>query len=143
MVEIKEREYFPHLNAVRFELLNKNTDLHLTSLLLYRKNNSNVLQFVQDLECVLTTCNIDIILGDFNINYLHDDSIIALESLLSSFGYSQIVQSATFISAGSMLDQVYIKTSHLDIVHNSVLSVYYSDHDAVQASIKIKNSNIC
>ena len=139
MIEVKEHEYFPHLNAVKFELLNKNADLHLTSLLLYRqKNYSNILQFVQDLGYVLTTCNIDIILGDFNINYLHDDSIRPLESLLSSFGYSQIVQSPTFISAGSMLDQAYIKTSHLDIVQNSVLSVYYSDHDAVQASLKMK-----
>ena len=91
---------------------------------------------------VLTTFNIDIILGDFNINFLHDDSIRPLESLVSSFGYSQIVQSPTFISAGSMADQVYIKTSHLDIVQNSVLSVYYSDHDAVQASLKMKKEVI-
>ena len=141
MVEVKEHEYFPHLNAVKFELFNKNTDQHLTSLLLYRKNNSNVLQFVQDVGYVLTVCNIDIILGDFNINYLYNDSIRPLESVLSSFGYSQIVQSPTFISAGSMLDQVYLKTSNLELVQNSVLSVYYSDHDAVQVSVKIKKSN--
>ena len=100
------------------------------------------MQFVQDIGYVLTVCNIDIILGDFNINYLHNGSIRPLESVLSSFGYSQIVQSPTFISAGSMLNQVYLKTSNLELVQNSVLSVYYSDHDAVQVSVKIKKVTV-
>ena len=124
MVYVKQYENFPTLNAVKFKLLNKNTDQHLTVLLLYRKNNSNILQYIKDLELVLNTY-VDIILGDLNINYLHDVSVTPLKSLLSSLNYSQIVQSQTFISAGSILDQVYLKRNDFDIIQNSVLSVYY------------------
>jgi GTP:adenosylcobinamide-phosphate guanylyltransferase len=106
-------------------------------LLLYRKNSSNVLQYVQDLRDILNSYPIDIIIGDFNINYLNDDAIEPLESLMNSLDYSQIVQSPTFVSAGSTLDQVYLKST-FDIVQNSIVSVYYSDHDAVKVSIKHK-----
>lgn len=54
---------------------------------------------------------------------------------MTSFDYVQVVQTATFISAGSLLDHVYVKqTEHLS-TENTVVSVYYSDHDAVKINI--------
>lgn len=77
------------------------------------------------------------ILGDININYLNNDTIQRLKSLMDSLEYSQIVQRPTFVSAGCTLDHVYVKPT-FDIVKNSIVSVYYSDHDAVKISIKHK-----
>ena len=77
------------------------------------------------------------ILGDLNVNYLSNDMIQPLKSLMDSLEYSQIVQSPTFVSAGSTLDHVYVKPT-FEIVQNSIVSVYYSDHDAVKISIKHK-----
>ena len=113
---------------------------NFTVLFLYRKNNSNIIQYVSHLRSILGTYSIDIILGDFNINYLNDDSIKPLKSLMTSLGYSQSLQSPTFILSGNILDQIYLKTTKFDIIENTVLSVYYSDHDAVKISIKFKQN---
>lgn len=50
-VEIREHEYFPCLNATKFILLNKLTRLHCTILLLYRKNSSNISQYIGVYMC--------------------------------------------------------------------------------------------
>ena len=63
------------------------------------------------------------IVGDFNINYLEDDNIRPLKLLMDSLNYTQIIQSATFISTGSLLDQVYVKDSILNVIQNCVVSV--------------------
>ena len=54
---------------------------------------------------------------------------------MTSLGYSQFVQSPTFVSSGNILDQICLKTK-CDIIENTVISVYYSDHHAVKISIK-------
>lgn len=143
-IETKEHEYFPQVNAMKFVIiLNTSTTMrpNFRVLFLYRKNNSNIIQYVSHLRNILGTYPIDIILGDFNINYLNDDSIRPLKSLMTSLGYSQFVQSPTFVSSGNILDQIYLKTTKFDIIENTVISVYYSDHDAVKISIKY-NKNI-
>ena len=43
--------------------------------------------------------------------------------------YTLVVKDSTFVSAGSLLDHVYIRESS---VKCEVKSVYYSDHDCVQ-----------
>ena len=138
-IKTKEHEYFPQVNAMKFVII-KNTSTNMcpnfTVLFLYRKNNSNIIQYVSHLRNILGTYQIDIILGDFNINYLNDNSIRPLKSLMTSLGYSQFVQSPTFVSSGNILDQIYLKTTKFDIIENTIISVYYSDHDAVKISIK-------
>jgi len=120
------------------QLLTINTTLlSYTILVLYRKNSSNISQYAQDLRNILNSHAIDMIPGDININYLNDDTIQPVKSLMDSLEYSQIVQSPTFVSAGSTLDHVYVKPT-FDIVQNSIVSVYYSDHDAVKICIKHK-----
>ncbi|XP_068737239.1 uncharacterized protein [Montipora capricornis] len=138
-IETKEHEYFPQANAMKFVIImNRSTTMcpKFTVLFLYRKNNSNIIEYVSHLRNILGTYPFDIILGDFNINYLNDDSIRPLKSLMTSLGYSQFVQNATFVSSGNILDQIYLKSTKFDIIENTVISVYYSDHDAVKISIK-------
>ena len=136
-VQAHDQQYFPQVNAIKFTIVNSTTLLSCTILVLYRKNTTNITHYVQDLGNILNSYAIDMILGDFNINYLNDDTIQPLKSLMDALEYSQIVQSPTFVSAGSTLDHVYVKPT-FNVVHNSIVSVYYSDHDAVKISIMHK-----
>ena len=136
-IQANGQQYFPQLNAIKFTIINNTTQLSCTMLVLYRKNNSNISQYIQHLQDILNSYAIDIIIGDFNINFLNDDTVEPLNNLMNTLHYSQIVQVPTFVSAGSTLDQVYIKPT-FHIVKNSIVSVYYSDHEAVKISIKCK-----
>ena len=109
---------------------------HILSFIVYRKNSSNILQFVNSLDYLLRAHTIDIILGHLNINYFNGKDVEPFASLMASFSYVQIVKKPTFIS-GSLLDHVYIKQPIEPNIHCSVISVYYSDHDAIRITIPI------
>ena len=51
---------------------------------------------------------------------------------METLKYTQIVKRPTFVSAGSLLDHVYIKSQMVSVVDSSVVSVYYSDHEAIK-----------
>ena len=133
-IEIRQYEYFRTINAIKFIVINHITDITLCVMLLYRKHSLNITQYINSIEQTLNDNDINIIFGDFNINYLSDDEIKPLKSLMTSLDYKQVVQSPTFVSAGSLLDHVYVKGNFWTI-ECSVLAVYYSDHDAVKISI--------
>ena len=58
---------------------------------------------------------------------------------MKSLNYTQIVTEPTFVSAGSLLDHVYVRPTSIRIINNSVVSVYYSDHEAVVTSLQYVN----
>ena len=138
-VEIRQCEYFPSINALTFDLVNRTSKEIRTILLLYRKQNSNILQYVDCLKYMLNSYSIDFILGDFNINYLNDNQVQPLKSLMESFNYTQIVTKPTFISSGSLLDHVYIRSTKFQIIENYVVNVYYCDHDAIKIKVQYCN----
>ena len=70
------------------------------------------------------------------MNYFNELLILPLKQLINSLDYIQIVNKPTFISAGSLLDQVYVKQSLYDKIQNEVVTVYHSDHDCVKTIIK-------
>ena len=92
--------------------------------------------YLEVLEYILKSCKIDIVFGDFNINYLNQTQCQPLISSVESLGYAQIVTEPTFVSSGSLLDHVYVKTTIVQVVENYVASVYYSDHDAVVTALQ-------
>ena len=71
-LQMKHYEYFSSLNALKFVLLDPKLQQSRCFLLLYRKNNSDVSQYLEGLEYVLNNYRIDIVLGDFNINCFND-----------------------------------------------------------------------
>ena len=79
------------------------------------------------------------VFGDFNINYFNGTHSQPLISLMESLNYTQIVTEPTFVSAGSLLDHVYVKRTSIQIINSSVVSVYYSDHDAVVTSLQFSS----
>lgn len=78
------------------------------------------------------------ILGDFNRSHLDDTYIEPLESLMKFLNYTQIVKSPTFVSSRSTLDLIYLRPTMFHILQNSVISVYYSDRNAVKILSKFK-----
>ena len=133
-INILNKQYFENINGLMFEILQTSINKTMKFLLIYRKNNVNTQQYFQNLGTIIEQNMIDIILGDFNINYFIDTS---LNNLMTSFGYVQIVDKPTFVSSGSLLDQIFVKQCISDKIINEVITVYYSDHESVQALIKI------
>ena len=94
-------------------------------------------QYVDKIKHILTHNSIDMILGDFNINCLNDSESKVLKTLMEdTLQYTQIVKSPTFVSSGRLIDHIYIDGNMLSVVHNSVVSVYYSDHEAIKIWLK-------
>lgn len=86
--------------------------------------------------------DIDIILGDFNIDTLTTScNVTTLQHLLSSNmnGYRQSINEPTHIDGG-LLDHVYNKENmfHLFDIDKMKICMNISDHDAVKINIILK-----
>ena len=135
-IQITERKYFSSINALKFVITNLINHENPSFLLLYRKHSTSIPLFISNLEHILNLNNIDVVLGDFNINYFNSDDYLSLKSLMNNFNFEQIVQQPTFISSGSLLDHIYVKSANLKILQNDLVNVYYSDHDAIKINIQ-------
>lgn len=113
-VTITNTEYISSINAFKFNLRLVDSSQGRTFLLLYRKQASNSTQFINGLASIVSTYSIDVIFGDFNINFLNCRQVQTLRSLMESFGYSQIVTKPTFIASGSLLDHVYVRSTVIE-----------------------------
>ncbi len=80
-------------------------------------------QYMEAMQYVINSSRIDMILGDFNINYLSEIHSQPL-SLIELLNYTQIVTEPTFVSAGTLFDHVYVRLTSITILNNSVVSVF-------------------
>ena len=102
--------------------------------ILYRPPNSDVTQFLNYLEDVLSNLYSEyddiLCLSDFNINMLNTnvDSCSQLESVFSLFNMSQIISEPTRVTANSLsiIDLIY--TNIESIVDSGVIDANISDH---------------
>ena len=117
-IHILHQVFFPSLNAVKFVITCDKNKQSLSCLLIYRKNGSNILQFVNAINYLLRRHTIDIILGDLNINFYNTNDKKPLEAVMTDLNYVQLVESPTFIS-GSLLDHVYSRHSNTANIHCS------------------------
>ena len=100
-------------------------------MLVHRSPNSSLSSFCNSLENFLSHYCVDIVLGDFNINTLNEANI-NLQDIFSN--YTLLVNELTRTS-GSLIDYVYVyNVSHQKFLPSKieVLSIYFSDHDAVK-----------
>ena len=101
--------------------------------------------FVTILKSIIFSHEIDLILSDFNINFFNERDSYQLRQTMLRARYTQIVKDSTFVSAGSLLDHVYIRESSLGNFKNvkcEVKNVYYSDHDCVQICLSDDMGNV-
>ena len=134
-ITLCDTEYFTSINGLRF-LLNNSGGNTLSCLLLYRKHGGDIQQFIVCLDYIITSLDIDVIFGDFNIDYFNEKNISSLKVLAESLNYVQLVSKPTFVSSGSLLDHVYVKQSISNKMEANVVSVYYSDHEAVKVTVR-------
>ena len=78
---------------------------------------------------------VDILLGDFNIDATDNNNNTDLQDILRS--YQLVVDKPTHL-CGSLLDRVYVKQTFLDLftVRSIVKKIYFSDYDAVRFQFK-------
>ena len=88
-------------------------------------------EFISSVPQIVPT----IILGDFNDNLLSISSLSPLLELMSSRGFSQLVQVPT-TDYGSLLDHIYYNGAAEDTFID-VVDTYYSDHDATYLSLPL------
>ena len=118
-------------NALKFVIFNSLTNHSISFLLLYRKNPTDIHESINNLNDLLSVSSIDIIMGDFTINYFNDTTIMQLKELMNFYAYKQVVQSATFVPSGSSLDLldllIYVKQTDnykLKVLETNIVSVY-------------------
>ena len=105
-------------------------------LLLYRKNSENLNNFYENLIEINTHQNFDIILGDFDVNALEQNSQV--KQVWSN--YMQVVTESAQIYGG-LLDHIFIRKQMNQemVVQNVVITTYFSDHDAVFLTFQTKS----
>ena len=136
-VQLHSQSYITSVNGLLL-LVRKRTTL-LKVLLLYRSHQTDKQSFLINLRETIFLERPNVLLGDFNINYLDSQSSCPLTQMLETFNLYQIVAFPTFVSSRSLLDHVYIDISILppSKVQTAIKSVYYSDHEAVKTCFQI------
>ena len=128
------------INALKFAIFNSLTNRSISFLLLYGKDTTNIHEYINKL---LSVSPIDIIMDDFNINYFNDTTIMHLKELMNFYAYKQVVQSATFVQSGSLLDHIYVKQTDdykLKVLETNIVSVYYSNHKVIEIVLNSETS---
>lgn len=74
-INVSNTQYFPMVNGWMIEVLKTSTSKPTLFLLLYRKNNCNTNQYLENLSHIIHNNSVHILLGDFNINYFDDTSL--------------------------------------------------------------------
>lgn len=123
--QIAQHDYFPLTNGLKFVVLNSTNGVKHSFFVINRKQSRTIPGFITELDHILCNHDIDVVLGDFNINYMNSDDCNPLKLMMQSLNFKQVVKETTFISSGILLDHI---------------CVYYSDHDVIKISIqKISN----
>ena len=109
----------------------------ISTALIYRSPKSPLPEFIDCLQ-YLVGKNINIFLGDFNIDAF--EGVRVLKEVFSN--YNLKVSEPTHLD-GALLDPAYIKKSSENDKHVTSLVnyVYFSDHDAVKVQIRFKDNN--
>ena len=111
-------------------------NLSFRVVLLYRKNSENLNNFYENLIEINTHQNFDIILGDFSVNALEQNSQV--KQVLSN--YMQVVTESTQISGG-LLDHIFNhkQMNQEMVVQNVIITTYFSDHDLAFLTLLTKS----
>ena len=108
----------------------------ITVCLIYRKHGVAVSDFLSSLSEIIDFYNIDVLLGDFNLDFFDKMLQENLMGVLHQYDFVSSINDSTHID-GSLLDHVYLKRGvNLTVFEFNVTCVYFSDHDAVKIKIK-------
>ena len=99
-------------------------------IVLYRKINLNIVEFVEYITYLAITKHVDLILGDFNEEFLLNERPITTS--LQSLKFTQIVSEPAHTRDAS-LDHNCIRNNQNSFQNFDVLlnSIYFSDHNSI------------
>jgi len=108
-----------------------------TLLLIYRQPGNVPQSFYDNLTGILQNKNIDVILGDFNIDAF-TPMYENLRNLLRIRSFRLVVDKPTHLSGG-LIDHIYINEDFINgkQFHVNVKNVFFSDHDAIRLNVAI------
>ena len=108
----------------------------LDVIIVYRSEQGSTLQLIQQLGDLIIPGKARIICGDFNICY-RETRNNRVTKFLNQLGFSQLMKKATHIR-GRTIDHLYFREGSVIQENPTILrySPYYSDHDAICATIK-------
>ena len=127
--------YCHNIHGVEITVIKITTHEDWTILGIYRSPKVPVRQLCQAMTELLNgiSPNNNIILGDFNINWLVETERRPIYNLLVRDNrYKQLISSYTTDNK-TLIDHIYTNILHLDI-QSGVLKTYFTDHKAVWAS---------
>ena len=108
----------------------------LDVIIVYRSEQGSTLQLIQSLGDLIIPGKAIIICGDFNICY-RETRNNRVTKFLNQLGFSQLMKEPTHIR-GRTIDLIYFRDG--SVIHENPIihrySPYYSDHDAICATIK-------
>ena len=134
-----KEDLFYHMEDVVEEnmQLTKMGSATMDVITVYRSAKGNPTLLLEHLQKLIAKDRTTAILGDFNICYL-EKRRNKISKFLEENGFQQLVSEATFIK-GSLLDHFYIRGNGKEPMDTSILrySPYYSDHDAICATVSI------
>ena len=105
---------------------------------MYPKITTNLAGFYEHLREIIFRQNIDLLLGDFNINAL--DATSRILQVMSN--YVRVVTESTQIS-GALLDHVFVRKDLFKKteVRSVNRTLHFSDHDAVMLTLLKSNAS--
>ena len=111
-------------------------DQAINLAVVYRSPSSSRINFVDYLVDIVD--NIDIFLGDFNINSFHDTR---LNNTALHIRFQMIITKPTHFDGG-LIDHLYLGNSPTKSNQASSLIryIYFSDHDAFKCKVYLNNS---
>lgn len=121
-------------------LMLKDIDTEITFVIIYKPSVYTTKNFLQRLELLLNilhqTSRNNIILGDFNENFLSTTSSTPIQKFMKEFGYHQLVDFPTTENR-TLIDHVY--SAIPNGIHVHVCPTYYSYHEAIRIDMSSSN----
>ena len=126
----KEFKISKGINKLHYQM-SKVTSKAFDVVNIYCSNGANRSEFLQDLGSLAAAPRPCLIVGDFNIDFLHEPQGQIIKKILSC-GFQQLVTHPTHIGGG-LLDHVYVKRLSWE-PQITINFPYYSDHGAISIS---------
>ena len=106
-------------------------------IIVYRSEQGNLTDLAEHLKKLISTEVNTLVTGDFNLCYVSNRNN-KVTKYLENDGFTQLMNEATHMK-GRHLDHIYFRPGSQPVEIPSIhrYSPYYSDHDAICATIKI------
>ena len=105
----------------------------------YLPNDSNA--YLSNMFSFSTSTSTEIqIMGDMNVNYLKRNNHIDVKSILSLYGFKQMIKSATRVTkeTSTLIDLILTNNPHV-IIDTAVIPISFSDHDLIGCVRKLNH----